>query len=55
MFPFSALLLVANQGGNQHPKSHSSYRKLLLLHMGQKLAKTKTNDTLHDKSFSSCR
>ena len=44
---FSALLLMAHQGGTRHSKSHPCYRKLLMLRMGQNLAKAM--DTLHEK------
>ena len=49
---FIALLLIANQGGTRHSKSHPCYRKLLMLSMGQKLAKAM--DTLHEKFCSYC-
>ena len=56
LLPFSALLPMTHQGGNQTSKV-SCYRKLLMLHiynMGQKLDKTKTMDTLHNKSCTCC-
>ena len=52
---FSVLLLMANQGGNQTYKVSSMLQKLLMLHVGQKVAKTKTMDflcTLYNKSCS---
>ena len=54
LLPFSALLLMANQGGNRTSKVSESYIKLLMLRIGQKLAKTKTMDTLHYKYCSYC-
>ena len=39
---FSAMFLVANQGGNRVSKVSSMLQKLFLLRMGQKLVKTKT-------------
>ena len=51
---FSGLLLMANQGGNQTSKVSSMLQKTALVVLGQKLAKTKTTDTLHNKSCSYC-
>ena len=54
LLPFSTLLLMANQGSNWTSKVSSMLRKLLMLCTGQKLAKTKTIDTLHYKFCSYC-
>ena len=54
LLPFSALCQYQTKVVTRHPESHPCYRKLLMLHMGQKLAKAKTMDNLHDKSCSYC-
>ena len=53
--PFSAVLPMANQGGNWTSKVSSMLQKTdHMLHKGQRLAKTKTMETLLNKSRSIC-